>query len=122
MIQSVFIPTLLPNLNDMLAAAKVRRGSWSKYSEMKQIYGAICKADLKAAKLTPIRTPVSVQFIWQEKNKRRDKDNIAAAQKFVLDALVELQILTNDGWAQIRSIRHEWTVKPDEPGVWVVLQ
>lgn len=121
MTQSFFIGTLLPNLNDIIDAAKVRRGAWSKYNEMKTCYGALCKADIKAAKLTPMKR-VHITFLWHEKDKRRDKDNIAAGQKFVLDALVERQILQNDGWGEIAEIRHAWVVAPKRPGVLVTLE
>lgn len=121
MTQSFFIASTLPNLNDIIAGAHVRKGSWSKYTEMKTVYGSLCKADIKAAKLLPMGR-VSVYFLWHEKNKRRDKDNITVGQKFILDALVERQILKNDGWAEIAEIRHAWVVAPKRPGVLVTLE
>lgn len=35
-------------------------------------------------------------FIWIEENKRRDLDNICFAKKFILDALVQAQVLKDD--------------------------
>lgn len=121
MIQSFTIGCRLPGLNEMLDAAKIRKGAWSKYAEMKMVYGALCKDDIKRAKLTPYTGPVRIHFVWVEKNRKRDKDNVVAGQKFILDALVARQILTNDGWKQIASITHAWTVSKT-PGVHVVIE
>ena len=119
--QTFFVATILPNLNDMLAAARSRVGKWQRYDEEKQLYQSMIRADIKAANLTPMGR-VRVQFLWHEKNKRRDKDNICAAQKYIFDALVEQQILQNDGWAEIASIQHEWIVCPSAPGCRVTME
>jgi Holliday junction resolvase RusA-like endonuclease len=119
--QTFFVATILPNLNDMLAAARSRVGKWQRYDEEKQLYQSMIRADIKAANLTPMGR-VRVHFLWHEKNKRRDKDNICAAQKYIFDALVEQQILQNDGWAEIASIQHEWIVCPSAPGCRVTME
>jgi Holliday junction resolvase RusA-like endonuclease len=121
MIQHAFIASRLPSLNQIIDAAKVRRGRWSRYAELKQVYQSVCKVDLKRAKLQPILGPVSLIFVWMEPNQKQDPDNIIAGQKFVLDALVALKILKNDGWKDIRSITHEWAVDKKRPGVIVVI-
>ena len=51
-----------------------------------------------------------MRYLWVEKNKRRDKDNIAFAKKFIQDALVKEKVLENDGWAQIESWTDAFTV------------
>ena len=43
-----------------------------------------------------IKKPVIGHFTWVEENKRRDLDNIAFSKKFILDALVEANILEDD--------------------------
>lgn len=45
--------------------------------------------------------PVVMHYLWVEKNRKRDKDNIAFARKFVQDALVKAGVLRNDGWGEI---------------------
>lgn len=122
MTQTVYIATRLPSLNDLLEAAKVRKGNWSGYAERKAMYGSICKADIRSAKLKPVTGPVSLHFLWMEPNKKRDKDNIAAGGcKIVIDSLVAAGILKNDGWKQITSITHEWITVKTRPGVQVVI-
>jgi Holliday junction resolvase RusA-like endonuclease len=43
-----------------------------------------------------IDKPVVGHFTWIEENKRRDLDNICFAKKFILDALVQAEILQDD--------------------------
>lgn len=40
--------------------------------------------------------PVIIEFIWTEKDHRRDLDNICFAKKFILDALVKCGKLRDD--------------------------
>lgn len=43
-----------------------------------------------------IDKPVIGHFTWIEENKRRDLDNVCFAKKFILDALVEAEVLKDD--------------------------
>ena len=43
-----------------------------------------------------IDKPVLIKFVWHEKTMKRDKDNVAFAKKFILDALQKSGILPND--------------------------
>lgn len=43
-----------------------------------------------------INGTVTIHFTWHEKDRRRDKDNVAFAKKFVLDALQKCGVLLND--------------------------
>ena len=47
-------------------------------------------------KLPSFDKPVKIHFHWIEQNRRRDLDNVAAAKKFILDAMVKVGVLTND--------------------------
>lgn len=51
---------------------------------------------IRKARLNPVSVPQWVVFEWHEKTKRRDKDNVASAKKFVLDALQKTGILPKD--------------------------
>lgn len=64
-----------------------------------------------------IQNPVSLKFSWFEPNKKRDKDNIASAKKFILDALVKCNILKNDGWKEIESFEDVFFIDKDNPRV-----
>ena len=68
--------------------------------------------------------PVHVTFVWLEPNHRRDKDNVAFAKKFILDALQKKGVLPNDNNKWISGFTDEFiygkgegvivTLEPDE--------
>ena len=74
----------------------------------------IIKKEFRSLK---IYKPVIIEYLWVEKDKRRDKDNIAFAQKFVQDALVMAGILKNDGWNEIKGFTHDFAVDKKNPRV-----
>jgi hypothetical protein len=57
-----------------------------------------------------------------EKDRRRDKDNVASARKFVLDGLVLAKVLNGDGWRWIDGWWDRFSVNPDRPGVGVTIR
>ena len=89
---SCFIETRLPSLNEYVNACRENR-----------MKGAAIKADAEANIALYIRTlpkfdkPVRIHFHWIEPNARRDLDNVAFAKKFILDAMVKLKKLKDDG-------------------------
>jgi hypothetical protein len=119
MAQRVFIPGPLPGMNDIIAASKQRRGGWNGYHLLKQEWDAIIRYEIKRTGLKPLKS-AKLLFTWQEPNKRRNPDNIAAGAKFCLDSLVRMKILPNDGWAEVQLIQHEFIVSKTA-GVWVWL-
>ncbi len=50
-------------------------------------------------------------------NRKRDKDNIAFAKKFIFDALVENHVIPNDGWKNIDSFSDSFKVDTQHPRV-----
>ena len=81
----------LPSLNEYIAAC--RRNKYAG-AQMKQETEQLVGWQLCA--LTRITAPVIIHFTWHEKTRRRDKDNVAAAKKFVLDAMQKCGKLPND--------------------------
>lgn len=61
--------------------------------------------------------PVYLRFMWVEPNRRRDKDNIASAKKFCIDALVKAGVLENDGWKHIIGFSDRFAVNKENPHV-----
>lgn len=119
--QSFFIPYMLPGLNEIIAASKVRRGKWSQYLDMKDSIGQYCALHIRKAKLKPMHRAALI-FEWREPTMKRDLDNIACGKKFVNDALVACGILPNDGWAHVSSLTdHFVKVGRKECGVQVVM-
>ncbi|GHU57537.1 hypothetical protein AGMMS49975_23280 [Clostridia bacterium] len=64
-----------------------------------------------------LKTPVTLDYLWVEKNRKRDKDNIAFAHKFIQDALVKSGKLINDGWAGVAGFSHRFTLDKKYPRV-----
>jgi Holliday junction resolvase RusA-like endonuclease len=54
------------------------------------------------------KRPVVMHYTWFEPDRRRDKDNIAFARKFVQDALVKSGVLNGDGWRDIEGFSDEF--------------
>ena len=45
--------------------------------------------------------PVNLKFDWYVKDRRKDKDNISFAKKYIFDGMIQAGLLQNDGWKQI---------------------
>lgn len=88
---SINIRGKIPSLNEYIGACRTNAHA-----------GARMKSDieemiiLQLAHLKPITSPVIIHFLWHERTRRRDKDNVAAGKKFILDALQKSGKLIND--------------------------
>ena len=51
---------------------------------------------IRAARLQKITAPQWIVYEWHEATRRRDKDNVASAKKFINDALQKTGILPRD--------------------------
>jgi Holliday junction resolvase RusA-like endonuclease len=110
------IPGVLPGLNEIIDAAK---GHWNNYREMKAAYTNLVA--IRARKLPPIQS-ANLTITWYCPNKRKDKDNIMAGTKFILDGLHAAKRIENDGWKQIRDITHRFEVDKLEPRVEIEIE
>ena len=114
---SFFVRGSLPTLNEytevtrsnLYASAKMK-----KDAEERIIWEI--RSQLKGWKT---QGKVYVLFKWIEKNKRRDKDNVSFAKKFVLDALVKSGTICNDSWRYIEGFADQFDVDPKHHGVQV---
>lgn len=105
----------LPGLNEIIDAAKA---STQKYARIKRECHWMVAAGARGIK--PVER-VDVAVTWYCKNRRKDKDNIAAGIKYILDGLQECGVLENDGWKQINDITHKFAVDELNPRVEVEL-
>ena len=99
------VPGKLPGLNEYTAACRTNAhvGAAMKRDAEEAIRWYI-KSQIRDRRNLPARAPVKVYFRWTEGGKRpRDKDNIAFAKKFILDALVEEEVLLSDAWDYVDS-------------------
>ena len=110
---TVVIPGELPDLNQIISASKDHWGSYSSLKKTNTQIVAYCAKQATKRKYKKI----DLDITWYCKNKRKDKDNIMAGTKFILDGLVMARIIQNDGWAHIGEIRHRFMVDKQDPRV-----
>lgn len=111
----------LPGLNDYVNAERAHRlkGNRTKRDAEDAVITAILIRGLKSHRLTP---PVRIEYLFIEKDKRRDKDNIAGfAHKVVQDALVKTGLLENDGWSDVDSFSDDFAVDKGHPRIEVTI-
>ena len=66
----------------------------------------------------PLREPVIMDYMWIERDRRRDKDNICGfGRKVIQDAFVQVHALRNDGWANIKNFSDDFCVDKKRPRV-----
>lgn len=87
--------TPMPNMNEMI---KLRGQKGFAYNRTKQRLQEVMGWELIGQKKPEFKFPQSFIFNWYCKNKKMDKDNIAAAKKFVFDTLVKIEWIPNDTW------------------------
>lgn len=104
----------LPTLNDIIRSA---RGNKFASANSKKKYDELVAWSCKASKLKRLEAKADFIFTWYMKDKRKDKDNIMAGQKFIFDGLQKAGILKNDGWGEIGNISHRFEVDKDNPRV-----
>ena len=116
------IPGILPGLNEYIDAERSHKGKYKAASMKKQaqnVIGYMVKTQLRGVRFT---RPVVIHYLWIEPSRRRDKDNIAFAKKFIQDSLVEAGVLKNDGWANIEYFTDDFAVDPKNPRVEVTIE
>lgn len=89
--QLVTIKGKLPSLNDYIGECRKNPHAGAKLKKDTETL-----IMLQLCRMKRITSPVIVHFEWHEKNARRDKDNVAAAKKFILDAMQKAGKLEND--------------------------
>lgn len=113
----LIIPGRLPGANDYINAERRNKYAGAKLRKEteNEIYAqAMCQLVLKGIRFD---RPVIMHYHWFESNRKRDKDNIAFAKKFVQDALVTAGVLKNDGWEQIAGFSDDFSVDRKNPRV-----
>lgn len=111
--QHFILRTTLPTLNQYINAERS-----SKYyaASLKRTATHGLWAELMAHKPVLVTAPVSIAYSWYRRDRKTDKDNIAATgMKFVQDALIKANVIPNDGWSNIDNFTHQWHVDPIDP-------
>jgi Holliday junction resolvase RusA-like endonuclease len=117
--QEFIIEGRLSSMNDLIRACRTNPHVGAK---MKRDNEELVAWGIAAARLKPMRSPVTVSVEWRERNSRRDPDNVRAGIKFVLDALVKAHVLAGDSQAHIAGLSDTFTVDKDDPRVIVRME
>ena len=116
----VWIPGRLPGENEIIKAAKSGKGKGNAYARLKEKWTGYVADIFTEAGIDPLGE-ISLVFTWVEKDKRRDKDNISAAKKFILDGMQKAGVISNDGWGNIAGWKDKFEINPYSPGVNVLI-
>lgn len=111
----LIIKGLLPGLNEYISAERRNKYAAAKMKKQTEHY-IIWEIKRQLGNKKAVE-PVTINYCWVEKNRRRDKDNIAFAKKFIQDALVKAGVLENDGWANIEGFTDSFEVDKKNPRV-----
>jgi Holliday junction resolvase RusA-like endonuclease len=114
------IPGVLPNLNDYTTANRNNRYSGAKMKHQTEDLIIKCaKAQLRGVKFTK---PVHISYLWVEKNRKRDLDNICGfGMKVIQDGLVKAGYLPDDGWNFITGFDHKFKTDAKNPRIEVTI-
>ena len=123
MIQRLWIDGCLPSLNEYIDEC---RSHPKKGGAFKKTWQNYVRQHIRSVKIRPV-LQARFNFVWIEKNKRRDKDNISSfGRKIILDALVEENIIANDGWNHVVNWTDHFYVfdkdKKNKPGILVLIE
>lgn len=115
--QKIKIVGKIPSLNEYIEACRrnAHCGARLKY----KIEAGIIP---QLAKLKKIENPVHITFIWHEVDKRRDKDNVSAGKKFILDAMQKSGKLINDNNKYIAGFTDKFDYTAKENAVTLIIE
>lgn len=112
---TLIIPGTLPGLNDYVRAERANKFKAAKFK--KRIEARIGWSIREQLPGVHFKGPVSINYLWCEPNRRRDKDNVAWAKKMIQDALVSCRVLDGDSWRHIVAFSDHFAVDRDNPRV-----
>lgn len=109
----------LPTLNEYIKAERSHKLSAARVKrEAQELVSWYIRAQLGSQAASK---PVQMHYLWVEQNRRRDRDNVAFARKFIQDALVQMHFLKDDGWDEIVGWTDSWAVDAMRPRIEVTI-
>ncbi len=105
--QVLIISGRFPSYNEVTQTNRGKQGIYLG-NKLKRKWTEIVAWECKGQKIRPFTKQIDIDFLWVCKDKRRDKDNIMSAQKFIFDGLQAAGVIKNDGWNEIREIKHKF--------------
>lgn len=116
----IVIPFTLPGMNEYTAACRTHQ---QKGGAMKRKSQDAVVLAIRRQLRRPLREPVNMHYLWVERDRRRDKDNISGfGRKVIQDALVQIHALRNDGWANIGRYSDDFMVDKKRPRIEIEIE
>lgn len=115
------IPGRLVGLNEYIEAERRNKYKAAQIKREAEDLVMLCaRQQLRGWKA---RGPVMMFYLWVEKDRRRDKDNISGyGRKIIQDALVKGKFLKNDGWNDIEGFADDFAVDKGNPRIEIVIE
>lgn len=107
----------MPTLNELIAADRTNKhiGNRMKQDEQNRVCLFIVKDKVQK---TRFEKPVYIRYHFYEKDRRRDKSNVASfAIKVIEDALQEMSIIKNDNWKGIDGYSVDFDIDKISPRI-----
>lgn len=120
----IVIEQELMDLNNYINAERSNRFMASKIKkEQTAIVSNVIKKEMVAGLIIKEEHfPLDFEFHWFMKNKRKDKDNIVFAKKFLFDGMIDSGLIVNDGWKEIGSFTDIVEVDKEFPRVEIYIK
>lgn len=110
---TLWIPGPMPGLNELVKAAKGFGGTGRGYSLLKSRWTDTVMLLARRERVAPFTGRVRMQYVWIERDRRRDPSNIAAGgRKLAEDGLVKAGVLAGDGWKHVAGWTDDFDVEP----------
>lgn len=120
-VDRITIPlNVLPSLNEHDNA---NRGNRYGGASMKKKATYACEIYTKNAMnlgFTLEQQPADFIFKWYAKDRRKDKDNLSFAKKYIFDGMVNAGLIENDGWKQIGNWEDIFLIDKENPRVEII--
>ena len=117
----LIIPGKLPGMNEYISAERTNRYEAAAMKrEAEKLVILAARSSLRGWKA---KGPVMMHYLWVEKDRKRDKDNISGyGRKIIQDSLVKAKFLRNDGWNDIVGFTDSFGVDKGNPHIEVIIE
>lgn len=105
------IKARLPGLNDVIEANRYSRYKGAALKkETDTLIRFVIRAAVNKGECWPVVLPAAVHLHFQERNMRRDLDNVFSSAKFILDAMKAEGIIRDDSQRYVRILAYSFEV------------
>lgn len=105
----------LPDMNTIIDTAKIKKNKYSAYRKMKADNDFIVRTSCPNLKFK-LKYAYFIHITWVTPDRRKEKDNIRAGMKFILDGL-KGKLLVNDGYNNVGDFRDSWDIDKENPHI-----